>query len=358
MPEPRNLFKQFVSSMDAILREGEGNSTAQQKAMLNKLFALENKFKKLLLSHDEGRAVYKKFMRFILEDKGNMLSARVYFRERQDTFSNKMFNAFHKKNSRMLHKFKINFIFIQWVLDSRIVHKNDKNGELTSAKIYKNYKGNKTKELLQIKDEVSKIRNDICQNNLPLAINRAKIFWCNTPKSHLDYMDFIQTASEGLINAIDKFVPPYRTVFRSTAIGRMTLNMITDYSDTLVKIPPKEKRIIYRAGNAKKQNITDADKVVDFVNESFKGVTKVEIAEIEMAVAHAFNINGPATDSAIPLAEKLSDGRQNIEENLEAKQTKSLLERALAFLTALEKKILNLKYGDFTFLLKKEKEDE
>ena len=326
MTDDQNLFRQFVGEMDSMLRDNEKTDTRTQKAMIDDLIALEAKFKRVLLSSESGKEIYKKFMSFILNDKGNILSARVYFRERQETFSDKLFKAFHCKRSKMLHKFRINYLFVKWCMGT--------------------YRGPNKKILLQIMIEIETIRSKLCENNLPLAINRAKIFWSNVPPSHLEYMDMIQAASEGLLTALDKFVPPYRTVFRSTAIGRMTLNMMTDYNDTLVKIPPKEKRILYRANNAKrKQNMTEQSKVVDYVNESFRGVTESELSAIEAAASNVIDIY-QKTEDTHSLSERLPDEKQDVERNASTDQMRQLIYQGLAILEILERKIVFLKHGD------------
>lgn len=328
MSDDRNLFRQFIGEMDSMLRENERDDGRDQKTLLNELFILESRFKKTMLSHESGRVVYKKFMTFILEEKGNILSARVYFRERQDTFTEKLFKAFHRKNSRMLHKFRINFLFVKWAMD--------------------HYKGPHKKILNAIMKQMLDVRHILCQNNLPLAINRAKIFWSHVPQSHMEYMDFIQAASEGLVSAIDKFVPPYKTVFRSTAIGRMTLNMLTDYNDTLVKIPPKEKRILYRANVAKrKKNLTDQSKVVDYVNESFEGVTGTQLSEIEAAASHVVDLNQKPDDGeGYSLVEKLADESENVEQNAMDNEQNRRMKSGLKKLEVIEKKVVYLKNGD------------
>jgi RNA polymerase sigma factor (sigma-70 family) len=246
----------------------------------------------------------------------------------------------------MLHKFRINFLFAKWVLEKEVTEKlNDKN-ELQKTTVYKNYKGPSKKRLEAIYKEIIETRSKLCENNLPLAINRAKIFWSKVPANHLEYMDLIQASSEGLITALDKFVPPYRTVFRSTAIGRMTLNMMTDYNDTLVKIPPKEKRILYRANNAKrKENITDQSKIVDYVNESFNGVTQSDLTKIEAAAAQVVDIY-EKTDNSYSLSEKLFNEDENTEINAQNRQLLTIIKIGFSNLSVLEKKIILLKYGD------------
>lgn len=346
MTEEKNLFRKFVADMDHLLQDNERKDYRDQKQMLDSLIQLELNFKNVLLSHKTGIETYNRFMNFIINEKGNILSARVFFRERQDTFSKKMFKAFHKKDSTLLHKFRINFLFAKWCLETELSEKSSKNNSTQKKIIYKNYKGPLRKRLEKIYQEIIITRNKLCENNLPLAINRAKIFWSKVPPNHLDYMDLIQAASEGLITALDKFVPPYRTVFRSTAIGRMTLNMMTDYNDTLVKIPPKEKRILYRANNAKrKEKITEQSKIVDYVNESFSKVTESELSKIEAAASQVMDIY-EKTENSYSLSDKLSDKDKDIESNLEANQIITIIKIGFSNLSVIEKKIILLKYGD------------
>lgn len=346
MKQDRNLFRQFVADMDSLLQANEREDSRDQKKMLDELIQLEANFKKVILSHKSGNDTYVKFMDFIMNEKGNILSARVYFRERQQTFSSKLFKAFHKKNASMLHKFRINFLFAKWCLEKGPVLKEEKDGKKSKVTGYLNYKGPYKKRLEKMFSQIIETRNKLCENNLPLAINRAKIFWSKVPESHLEYMDLIQTATEGLITALDKFVPPYRTVFRSTAIGRMTLNMMTDYNDTIVKIPPKEKRILYRAKNAKrKENITDQSKIVDYVNESFNGVTESDLSEIEAAAAQVVDIY-EKTENSYSIAEKIFDENNNTETKCESLQIKFILKIGINDLSPIERKILLLKHGE------------
>lgn len=244
--------------MNRVLGE---NEQKPQKDALEELFNYEKRFRKTLLSTPEGKDMYRQFMEFILKEKCNILSSRVYFRERQDIFAEKISPAFQKQKPHLLYSFRINYFFAKWVIER--------------------YNGPKIKSLKYSYDKIVKIRKTLCENNLPLALNRAKIFWSKVPDSHLEYMDIVQTSSEGLLTAIDKFVPPYKTVFRSVAIGRMTLNMLTDHNATVIKLSPIEKRILYRANNARtKENLTEIKDILRYVRQSFKGVTLRRLEEI------------------------------------------------------------------------------
>lgn len=324
--DTNDLFRQFVGEMDEILQAREINNSKTQKAALYKLIKVEKDFRTLLVATPSGRKVYEKFLDFITEDKSNMLSARVYFRERQNTFSSRIFKAFHKKSPKSLFRFRINYLFASWAL--------------------KNYEGMHKPKLNELLETMAVIRKELCEANLPLAINRAKIFWARTPKSHLEYMDLIQTSSEGLISAIDKFVPPYRTVFRSVAIGRMNLNMSTDYSETIVKLPPKDKRILYRANNAKKnKDIKTNEDLVKFVNESFSGVSSRDLQQIEAAANQLVNIDEKMPDS-FSYSEKIASDVSVEEDVINNDLMVKVIVGIKHDLSVLEKKIILLLYGD------------
>lgn len=316
----KNLFRQFIDEMNVTLQQGQNDSN---ETLLNQLLALEHRFKVALMSVPQGRAMYRKFMDYIMNDCGNMLSARSYFRERQDVCTQKIFKAFHKNNPKMLHAFRINYEFVRWVTET--------------------YKGPKKKILISLEGDIVKVRAELCQNNLPLAINRAKMVWVKTYANHIDYMDLIQGSSEGLLTAIDKFVPPYRRVFLSTAIGRMNLNMTTECSSTLVQIPESEKRILYRASNAKnKENISDPQKVVEYIQQSFKGVTQDKLQEIEAAAYDTVHMDQTAASDG----NAFIDPSKSAEENLEAKERSRGLYTGLKSLEVMETKVIKLKTGD------------
>ena len=82
--------------MNSLLQENDVLNGYSQRDLMNQLFKHERDFKNTLLLNDHGPLIYQQFMEFILGDKvdggkENKLSIRPYFRERQDTFSNKVF---------------------------------------------------------------------------------------------------------------------------------------------------------------------------------------------------------------------------------------------------------------------------
>lgn len=157
-------------------------------------------------------------------------------------------------------------------------------------------------------------------------------------------MDLIQDASQGLLEAIDKFVPPYRKVFVSTAIGRMSLNMRDDYSATMVKLPPRDKRILYRARKAKQKN-TDisSEQLRSYVSESFKGTTSSQIALIEAAANNIDSLDTPQGqgDRSYQYADPTA-----VDEQAEMNEATNKLLVLLNKMRIIERKVLLMKSGE------------
>jgi DNA-directed RNA polymerase specialized sigma subunit len=157
-------------------------------------------------------------------------------------------------------------------------------------------------------------------------------------------MDLIQNSAEGLMVAIDKFTPPYKTVFRSTAIGRMTLNMMTDYNATLVKLPPREKRILYRHGIAKnRKNIENDAEALDFVKESFKNVTQENLQQIVNAATSVQSLDWRPEDG-ISLSDKLSGGLSPEDVALVSEKAASMVQ-GIDSMIVIERKVVTMKTG-------------
>jgi len=326
MEKEQDLFKTFIKSMNEILAENHKCDGRNQQELLEDLFKLENHFRDTLISTVEGKKVYKEFVKFIVEEKGNILSARIYFRERQSVFSDKISDCFKNDKHYLLYKFHINFHFAKWVCNL--------------------YRGPKKKSLMHTLNKIIQLRKILCENNIPLAINRAKIFWSKTPNSHLDYLDFIQNAGEGLINAIDKFVPPYKTVFRSVAIGRMTLNMLEDHNTTMVKFSPTERRILYRANNARvKEKLSKEGEVLEYVRESFKNVSPEKLRNILSSASNLSYIDKPLEGTEVSIADTMSDDNPGAEESLLFKELMIKVDNAIANIPVIQMKIIKMKFG-------------
>lgn len=224
-------FKKFAVSLQrAIARYGELDEETlveRQKRQVERLVELETEFRYALIQHSFGPSVYKKFIKLICEEKKNILAARPYFRERQTVFTKEIAKALKLQDHASLYKFHFNYQFILFVMKAKNWPENGK--------------------LAQLLKEISLLRTELVELNMPLAIARSKMFYMATPKAHLTYMDLIQIASIGLISAIDKFVLPYSKAFRHVAIGRILGDSIESYSldeDTIVyPYNQKPKRI-------------------------------------------------------------------------------------------------------------------
>lgn len=331
-------FKTFAVSLErAIERYGdlsEESLLERQKRQVETLVELEAEFRKALIRHDWGPTVYKEFTDWICDN--NILAARPFFRERQGVFTAEISKALKTRSDKSLYKFHFNFNFVQWVMRQRK---------------WRSRKGGKVAALA---DKIAEMRQELIEMNLPLAISRARIFWSRTPKAHLEYMDFVQIACEGLMSAIDKFCLPYSKVFRSVAIGRMVGNFIEGYSETTIHFYPVDKRKIYRANKLvhKYGENIDFDKLTNEINEGVEPEHKTTPTEIASLMAAA------STISADAVPQDVSDEGEMEPRQIErfaadkASQPDTLVENAeaaismnwaIGHLTVFEQKFLKLK---------------
>ena len=222
-----------------------------QKEQVETLLDFENKFRENILRYKQSTEVYKKFLQKVCIQNKNILSARPYFRETAVTFSSKITPAIKAGDVEALKQFNINYQFIKFIKG--------------------NWLGPFPKYCAQLFNNVHKSRTILIENNMPLAINRAKLFYRKTPRSHLTLMDLIGICGMGLAAGVDKWCGPYSPVFRSVCIGRMVGNMIDSYSETMLHFYPSDKRILYKANSIRgRQGIDDVQELAKAVNESFK----------------------------------------------------------------------------------------
>lgn len=256
-------FIKFAHNLDNdIVKLGKAKDDKEllniQKEQLETLVKLERKFKTLLIKHKNGPISYKRFIHFICEERNNILTAKPYFRERQEVFTEFISDALKTKNHKKLYKFHFNYNFIQFILSYG--------------------KWGYNSELMKIVREIEKIRTEIAIMNMPLAISRARIFYSKTPRAHLSHMDLVQISAEGLLNAIDKFCLPFSKVFRGVIIGRIVGRFIESYcldQDTLIQtVNGKNKKI---------KDFIPGDKVIGINNNG-------NIIETEVSALHDHKI--------------------------------------------------------------------
>jgi DNA-directed RNA polymerase specialized sigma subunit len=289
MIDSQEHFRKFAVSLEKAIKRHEEQVTSSaerfeyQFRQLTRLTSLEDAFRRALIADPQGPLCYSAFVRFICDERKNILAARPFFRERQPTFTQEISKALKARADRSLYKFRINYQFVRFVLDR--------------------FSWSESSEVAGIAREIAEIRIRLVEANLPLAISQARIFWSRTPQSQLSYMDLVQIASEGLISAIDKFVlpEPYSPVFRCVAIGRMLGNFIESYSETLLHFFPGDRRKIYRANKLLRkhngEHSVDYDKLADEINRDSEPAHHTTPTEIASLVAAASTVS---TDASAP----------------------------------------------------------
>lgn len=332
-----NHFRLFASSLEAaIARENVPDDVdflKLQKKQVETLVKTEKEFRKAICSYRSGRTdkhIYGAFIKFICEEKRNILAARPFFRERQTVFTKSISQALKDRDVKALQKFNFNYHFVQFVL--------------------KHYKWPPNHRLVRLGRQITEMRAALVTMNMPLAISRARIFYSRTPKAQLEYMDLIQISCEGLMSAIDKFVLPYTSAFRSVAIGRMTGNFIEQYSETLVHFYPVDKRKIYRANKLLRRNTDtiDFDVLAEKVNTGVEKPGRTNPSELAGLLA---------AQSYVSTEQTVRDGEEEVgvadrfaapascqpDVQFEAMDTYRALRRAYSNLSLLDQKILRLK---------------
>lgn len=343
-------FKQFAVSLERAIEKYGGveeiTLVERQKQQIETLVSLEKKFRKTLIQHAWGPSVYRSFLSMITEERGNILAARPFFRERQDIFIEKIAKALRTQNAKLLYPFAVNYQFVRFVMNAR------------------NWRGNRVGgQVVRLADEISRLRTEIVEMNMPLAISRARIFWSRTPRSHLSYMDLVQISCEGLMSAVDKFVLPYSKVFRSVAIGRIVGNFIENYSETLIHFYPQDKRKIYRANKSlgkqpvRGLDFVDFDKLAAEVNVDVaikrQETSAFEISDLLAAASHVSADTAPPTqDSEVsipnPIERYAADSSCQPDIQFEEAQVRHVLREAYKTLTLVERKLLRMKGLELT----------
>lgn len=336
-------FRSFTGMVErAIARYGDLSEETvldRQKRQVETLVDLERAFKDLLWAHSVGPQVYGDFIHFIVDVKRNILAARPFFRERQKCFTDNISGCLKTRNAQGLNGYRVNYPFIRFAVGRLDFYDRDPN--FSSAKA-------QSDELRSITKQIEELRQEIVELNLPLAISRARLFWSKTPRSQLSYMDLVQISCEGLLAAIDKFVPPFARVFRAVAIGRITGNFIEEYSETLVHFYPSDRRKLYRANKlAGKKNAPDFELLANQINamaDTGHHTTPSEIADL-MAAASCVSTESTVSDSdGEGCADKCSaDDSYRPDVRVEHEEAVGAMLLAISQLDVFEQKFLKMK---------------
>lgn len=344
-PSFRAFAKALERTMDSYkIAENEEDLTKQQEEQINRLVAMERCYRDTLVRLDLHRYVYGAFVDHILNERGNILTARPFFRERQKNFDQHISPAIRNRDIDSLIKWGVNFQFIQFAHSLDVIQDLINNKDEAVEGFF-------PEDLALWYNEIKKLRNQIIETNLPLAISRARLFFDKTPESHHSFMDFVQIATEGLIAAVDKFVPPYTTVFRAVAIGRMLGNFIFEYNKTPLHFYPSDRRKLYHANRAA-MNCEEGDyeTIAEIVNIMLAGEDSTTPSEIQQLMAAASVVSSDVVmtseegeDSDPPIVSYAAPDSYRPDVQYERAEEEHLLQKAIQQLTLFEKKLLQLK---------------
>lgn len=330
--EDEEHFRLFAKTVEhAIAKYGkvpdEELVTLQCKQVDN-LSALEEQFRKALVKDRNGVKAYEFFLDYILKTKKNILAARPYFRERRSFFASDISSAIRDRNVKKLQKFHINFHFISLVRHLKF-----------------------SKKVANTINEIVAARQELATMNMPLVINRARIFWSRTPKSHLSFMDLVQIGTEGLMSAIDKFCGEYSTVWAGVVIGRIVGYLINWYSSTVLHFYPSDKRKIYGANKFMSRHLYGdygIEDLVKSVNSSAGSSTDED--EIQNLIAAAAVVSAdtpPVGGNDISVQDSISryaaPEENRPDEQVEHEEAKVAMRKAIDKLSIFDKKLLRLK---------------
>jgi len=334
-------FQDLASRIKNVILENDG-LIGDQKEQVEFLFILEQKFKHSIQKYQQTADIYKKFIKNITGEGGNILTAKPYFREKAPAFSPGITDAIKTGNVEALMEYDINFQFINFIV--------------------KNWKGQIPERPKRYYEDFLEARRILIENNLPLAINRAKLFYRKTPKSHLTLLDLINICTNGLISGVDKYVGEYTKIWRSVCIGRMVGYMIEEYSKTFLRMYPMDKKILYRANSLKfRLKMENTHELTKAVNESFekdkeegKKVPPLPISEVHIRTL----LNGSSYISAdekagedefgvsLSIYDYTADSKENAEELMVKKDLMQKILEASKGLDVIERKIIKLKGVD------------
>jgi hypothetical protein len=330
-------FQNLARQIKDVIEDNEG-SIDDQKEHVERLMQLELTFREDIKRYSKGTEAYVKFIKYITIEVGNMLTAKSYFREIAADYT-KISEKMKNDDAKGLMIFHPNYSMIQFIVE--------------------NWGGPLPKKVQSTYNKFLECRRELIENNLPLAINRAMIFYRKTPKNHLTLLDFIGICTCGLAVGIDKYVGQYTPVWRSVCIGRMVGFMIEEYSKTFIKMYPSDQKILYRTKALKyKLQIEDIKLLTKVVNDSFYEDQKLgkpcpHLPIAEEVIRGLLNSSGYiSADSVSPDSEDEEgvsvydyafNEEDNVEEKVEYRDSVRKISSMGMYLTIMERKVIRLK---------------
>lgn len=339
-------FQELAAQVNQTIINNDG-LIGDQKKQVELMLSLERKFQYYIQKHNKVNKIYNKFIDFIVKENGNILSAKPFFREKSTVFSEYISKDIKERRGYNLKRYQINYLLIQFIVDSW---------------------GNKLPDTpLRYYREFIEARRILIENNLPLAINRAKLFYRKTPKSHLNLLDLIDICVCGLVSGIDKYVGDYTKVWRSVCIGRMVGNMIEEYSKTFIRLYPSDKKILYRANSLKHRlKLESIEELTKAVNQSFnedkengKKVPNLPVTETHIRTlingthyiptdskVNSNNSDEEGGNDGVGIYDYTPDPQQSVEDKIIEKDIMEKVLKISEGLEIIEQKIIKLKGVD------------
>lgn len=326
-------FYKLAGEVTRVIAKNKDGTTQEQQ--VEELLDAERKFKDTILKYRMSTEIYKMFLQKVRVVNKNILSARPYFRETATSFSKNITPAIKESNIESLKTFDINYQFIKFIRES--------------------WRGPFPKRAEELFQRVHRAREILIENNMPLAINRAKLFYRKVPKSHISLMDMISICGLGLAAGIDKWCGKYTPVFRSVCIGRMVGNLIDSYSETMLHFYPSDKRILYKANSIRgRQGVDEINQLTNAVNSSFaadelegKSIPKkdINVSELSYLMSAATTVSADATvnDEGYGVYHYTQDPNVDIEGDYIQKESTNQMLTLAKDLPLLQKKVLALK---------------
>jgi len=340
-----NEFYVLAGEIKHILEKNKLDNTSQ-KQQVEELWLSERLFRDEILKYKYSTQVYKKFIQKIRHIDRNILYAKIYFREGSDVFSEKITPYLKAEDPEGLKKFNINYNLILFC-------KQNWRGPL----------GVKAEKLYRRVEEARRI---LIENNLPLAINSAKIFYRAVPKSNNTLLDMINVAAQGLASAVDKYIGDkngeYSRVFCSVVLGRVSGNLIKLNSETPLHFYPSDRKILYKANSIRgRQGIKDVVELAAAINAAFAADAKegFVVPKEEVTPAQLQELLNAATMVSVELTAKDDeDGictaydftpsdSPSAEANLIETETNERISKLISEMPPLYRKVLKLRGINF-----------
>jgi hypothetical protein len=306
--------------------------TKKQKAQVERMMELEEIFRKTINSYKQSDKIYYKFLIYIKSEKGNILMARPFFRENSKTFGKDISPAFKDGDIEKIKQFHINYKFILFAMD--------------------NWKGVVPQKAADAWEEHQNVRREIIENSMPMAINEAMKFYKAVPRSHTNLMDIINASVSGLCIGVDKWVGPFRTVFRSVCLSRMKSNIMDVYNQTFLHYYPSDKKIIYKSNLLKaREKIEDQELLLKAINkylEENNDKRVLENYELQDLLngSNLESIELQIDEDGFTVYDTYVDENNNLESNIEKLDCLKKVMVGCKNLKTIERKIIKLKGVD------------